>query len=109
MEHENMKNKIEEIIINELQHARSLFTNMHSAHEGYAVILEEVDELQEELEFFNMHKDGLWQSIKKNNLKIQFNNIKEMQRIIRKLIKEAIQVAAMLQRFQEDVLKGGCE
>lgn len=61
----------------ELGEARMEHGPMHSAHEGYAVILEELGEL--------------WDEIK---AKVQDNA---------KMRKEAIQVAAMALRFVEDV------
>ena len=61
----------------ELSSARAKFAPFNSAHEGYAVLKEEVDEL--------------WEEIKRKN------NSKEAMR------KEAIQVAAMAFRFIQDV------
>jgi len=59
--------------------ASNTFPKFNSAHEGYAVLLEEVDEL--------------WEAIKTNQ--------KESQRIIR-ITDEAIQVAAMAMRILVD-------
>jgi hypothetical protein len=60
-------------ILNEYFDARDQYPNYHSAHEGYAVILEELDEL--------------WDSIKANKPDRQ----------------EAIQVAATALRFVLDI------
>lgn len=54
------------------------FPAFNSAHEGYAVMLEEVDEL--------------WEEVKKNQKK----------RDVEKMRKEAIQIAAMAVRFIKD-------
>ena len=59
----------------ELVRARSKFANFNSAHEGYAVLLEEVDEL--------------WEEIKGNEEVAHMRN-------------EAVQIAAMAIRFIED-------
>ena len=68
-------------IATEVKRARSLFPEkFHNQHEGYAVILEEIDEL--------------WDEIKKN----QKNYDLPAQR------KEAIQAAAMLVRFIDELL-----
>lgn len=61
----------------ELQNARKKFPAFNSAHEGYAILEEEVDEL--------------WDEVKRKD------SSKE------KMRKEAIQVAAMAIRFVEDV------
>ena len=62
---------------NELARATALHRPMHSAHEGYAVILEELDELKAEV----------W---RKQSDKAAMR-------------KEAIQIAAMAMRFVRDV------
>ena len=63
----------------ELDSARSSYPEMHSLHEGYAVLLEEVDEL--------------WDEIKK----------KPSDTSILKVREEAIQVAAMALRIVVDL------
>lgn len=66
-------------VLEELARARASFPLMASAHEGYAILLEEVDEL--------------WDEIKKSPKK----------RDLAAMRKEAIQVAAMAIRLLEDV------
>ena len=63
------------LIAKELTRARANFDNFHNAHEGYAVIKEELDEL--------------WDDVKSN----------------RNPTKEAIQVGAMALRFLVDLSK----
>jgi hypothetical protein len=63
---------------NELARAEAKFPKFNSHHEGYAVLLEEVDEL--------------WEEIKK----------KKDDRDKNKMIVEAIQIAAMALRFIKD-------
>ena len=63
----------------ELKRATDMHGNFNSAHEGYAVILEELDEL----------KEHVWMRAEKRD--------KEVMR------KEAIQVAAMAMRFVLEV------
>jgi hypothetical protein len=63
----------------ELRTAQSMFPAFHSAHEGYAVILEELDEL----------KAHVW--------------TKDCNRDIMAMRREALQVAAMAVRFIRDI------
>jgi hypothetical protein len=64
-------------ILDEFQRARTRFAPFNSAHEGYAVILEEVEEL--------------WTEIK-DNKRIEANRQKDMRA-------EAIQIGAMIIAF----------
>ncbi len=70
-------------IAKEYDYAVSIFPSFHSAHEGYAVILEELDELKTEV----------------------FK--KKEKRDYTLMRKEAIQVAAMAIRFIRDVVDNG--
>lgn len=63
----------------ELERAREKFPDFHSGHEGYGVILEELDEL--------------WSEVKKRNQSKQ------------RMREESIQVAAMAIRFITDLCK----
>ncbi len=67
------------LIIREYNRATQLHGPFHSAHEGFAVLMEEVDEL--------------WDEVKKHC----------GQRSTQKMTKEAVQVAAMALRFLVDV------
>lgn len=75
-----MKEEFQLLMTEELKIARSKHANLNSFHEGYSVILEELDEL--------------WEEIKK----------KSSLRDRALLQSELIQVAAMCQRFYEDLL-----
>lgn len=67
----------------EVARAESLWPPQHSAHEGFAVLLEEVDEL----------KAHVW--------------TKQTCRDLDAMRKEAVEVAAMAVRFIRDVCDGG--
>ena len=67
----------------EVQTAEDQWPPMNSAHEAYAVLLEEVDEL--------------WEHVK----------TKQSKRDIPAMRREALQVAAMAVRFARDVCDGG--
>jgi hypothetical protein len=66
------------MVKDEIQKARINHANLNSAHEGYAVILEELDEFWEEVKMRNQNKTAM--------------------------VSELVQVAAMCQRLAEDVL-----
>jgi glutamyl-tRNA reductase len=72
-------NKIAEEIDDELHRAVTNHKPLNSAHEGWAVILEEVEEL--------------WEEIKKRRSMRDLSNMRS----------EAIQIAAMAIRFVKDV------
>jgi uncharacterized protein YjaG (DUF416 family) len=74
------------LAIAELKRATALHGSFNSAHEGYAIILEELDEL--------------WDLVKVNPAKIPFNDREAHKK---KILEEAIQVAAMGMRFALDV------
>jgi glutamyl-tRNA reductase len=78
----SLQEVIDEIML-EVCRAESLHEPMNSAHEGYAVIKEEFDEL--------------WEHVM---MKQKNRNIEEMR-------KEAIEVAAMSVRFIRDICDGG--
>jgi hypothetical protein len=104
LEHKEMVNEIDEIVQAELQYARSCHEKWTSSHHGYAIILEELEELQAEIKQFGLALNCLWNKVKENDIEGQEQTIQYLQEDITKVIKEAIQVAAMCQRYQEDIL-----
>lgn len=73
------RNRIVGLVVNELISAQEKWPGFNSAHEGWGVLAEEVDEL--------------WDEVKVNQKK----------RDLDKMRKEAIQVAAMAIRFAVEV------
>jgi hypothetical protein len=69
---------VSDIVLNEVERASSKYPSFNSPHEGYAVLLEEVDEL--------------WDEVKADNIDLA--------------CAEAIQVAAMAIRFVVDLSAG---
>jgi NTP pyrophosphatase (non-canonical NTP hydrolase) len=72
--------KFNELVKLELKRARKMHGPVNSIHEGYSVILEELDEV--------------WEEVKKKTKERDMDN----------LFKELIQVAAMAQKMAEDVV-----
>ena len=94
-----VENDVRVLVGKELAAANERFPQFHSAHEGYAVIKEEVDELKEYTDLINNRMIYLW-------ARVRFNNSCEelVSRIYDDAINaacEAIQVAAMCKKFLE--------
>lgn len=73
--------KFQEMVTKELLKAKEKHAPINSLHEGYAVILEEVDEF--------------WEEVRK----------KTSERNKEDVISELVQIAAMCQRLYEDVVE----
>ena len=92
-----VENDIRALVDKELAAANERFPQFHSAHEGYAVIQEEVDELKEDMDRINCRITSL-------RARVRFNNSCEdlVSRIYDDAINaacEPIQVAAMCKKF----------
>lgn len=78
----------------------------NSTHEGYAVIKEEVEEVQEEVELIMGSLEILWEGTKRNWTKESL--IKRCEKIKKHSLlnaAESIQVAAMAQKFINSQMK----
>lgn len=85
----------------ELSQARATHAPMNSHHEGYAVILEELDELWEVCKA-NTH--SFERELPKWAINVEPSDKPTLRRLKREAMrKEALQVAAMAVRFIEDV------
>ena len=94
-----IENQVRDLVKIELSAANERFPQFHSAHEGWAVIQEEVDELKEDMDRINGRITSL-------RARVRFNNSCEeiVSRIFDDAINaacEAIQVAAMCKKFLE--------
>lgn len=93
-----VENQVRELVKVELAAANERFPQFHSAHEGYAVIKEEIEETAEEIAHCNVLLDDLWDSIRDN---ISFRSVGDIKESAIQAAVEAIQVAAMAQKFLE--------
>lgn len=89
---------IEKLINEELQNANKKFPPFSSWDEAYAVILEEVEEAQREMEMLAAAKlPNFWASIKCKSCpeKVYFEYMTDIKYFAVRAIEELIQVAAM--------------
>lgn len=94
--------KVKVLAVEELKNANTKFPMFRSTHEGYAIIKEEIEESEEELDWINSWFKQSWMLIKQNK-----NVIDEMVAIKQHAINlaaESIQVAAMAQKFIDSKL-----
>ena len=75
------------------------FPLFSSTHEGYAVIKEEVEEASEELENVNFSLNSIWRNVRINDKETAMKHAGHLKDFAIKLAAEAIQVAAMSQKF----------
>ena len=94
-----VENDVRALVGKELSAANERFPQFHSAHEGYAVIQEEVDELKEATDKVIGRMVSLWSRVKYGN---------DPERLLQMISEdavnaacEAIQVAAMCKKFLE--------
>ena len=72
----------------------------NSLHEGYAILLEEVEEASIEFEVFNYHFHNLWDGIKQNDKQILKRELKDLEAFSICAIKELAQVGAVLMKIK---------
>lgn len=89
---------VEKLVNKELQAAIEIHGLHNSHHEAYAVIKEELEEAEEELELCKNHLRYMWYKIREND-RFEADDVKD--RIVEyatNLAVEAIQVAAMAKK-----------
>ena len=83
---------VEFLAIKELEKANEMHPAFHSTHEGYAVILEEVEEAEEALAEVKRWTEYLWENVRSDKTP---DGLDELYTEAVNLANEAIQVAAM--------------
>ena len=92
--------KINEAVVLELAKAcKDYGATYHSLHEGYAVLLEEVEEAEKELDYIKNHMAMMWDAVKVDDV----NEVKSNARCVAldavNLAKEATQIAAVARKI----------
>lgn len=97
---------VRRLVNKELAAANQKFRQFASPHEGFAVMREEVDEVQTANENLRMETgDHIWNLIKANRT-IPRDDLRAIQRAAVALAVEAIQVAAMAKKFEHSQKNG---
>lgn len=97
-----MKKLIDKItILEQVEYAEAVkkWGYNHSAHEGYAVLREEVEELAEDVDEIEGHAGGMWHSVKCDDFEDARYNARQIKGLAIRAAAEAVQVAAMAQKF----------
>lgn len=98
-----LKARVEKLTEEELKNSMIKFPLFNSTHQGYAVIKEEIEEASEELGYVNLELESIWGFIKRNRGENLYNHAQSLRIDAINLAAEAIQVAAMAQKFIESM------
>jgi hypothetical protein len=99
---EELKKSIEELVKAELVRASKAHGDkFNSTHEGYAVILEELQEAEQELEALKVHLNQVWKNIRTDNEGGSLERMQLMRKRAILLVCEAVQVVAMNTKFMK--------
>ena len=94
-----LKSDVEKLVQKELESANQRFPMFRSDHEGAAVIYEEIEEAESEMRGVNRHFASAWYSVKNNERIKAYSYINKLKNSAVNLACEAIQIAAMAQKF----------
>lgn len=94
---------VDEMIGTELAKAQAKFAPFNSDHEGYAVLLEEVEELSEDWTDIGRNLDHLWAATRRNDRNGARAAAEAVGHFAALAAAEAIQVGAMARRFLADL------
>ena len=93
-----VKSQIAGLVSEELERAKEAHEDFHSLHEGYAVLLEEIDESRDEIQIIQADAAALWRCVKNDNALEAKLALVEIEDAAVRLAAEAVQVAAMARK-----------
>lgn len=96
------REKIHELVVQELDEANKKYPLFHSPHEAYAVLLEEVGEMGDDVCVITDHMRAMWDCVKNDNEIEYWADRIHRQAIY--AIQELIQVAAMCEKIKKSKL-----
>lgn len=94
-----VKDDIELLVNKELQAAYALHGPFSSPHEGWAVLLEEIEEMAEEVKEVRDAHGLIWQLVRKD--RSAYGCAKLIKEAAVQAAAEAVQVAAMAEKFMQ--------
>ena len=105
------KEDVRLMFISELNKANKNNALFHSAHEGFAVLYEEYDEMTEQINIVRMAVEQMWGDVRRNQNKRLVINTNCLQSAVTETIREAVQLGAMCEKLlyflSEDEKKEG--
>jgi len=99
-----MKEVIKREIIAEFKRISTEDKKLSSAHEGYARLRGNCDQLTVNCNFVDSYMESLWQSVKTGNEVNQAEWISHLRDRLLKVAQDAITMAAMIERFDNEVI-----
>lgn len=96
---EAIKNAVIKLVVDEYDRANREHPALHSDHEAFAVLVEEVCELGEELDAIRGNMRDQWELIRKNESSLF--TVAEIELYAIRAACEAVQVAAVCERWKD--------
>lgn len=102
-----LMDKIRVLTALELQNANTKHPQFHSLHEGYAVLLEELEEAAEALEEAEAMRKILWIHVRRDDEMMAKSFAARLEKASADLAAEAVQCAAMAHKMLDFCQSGG--
>lgn len=99
---EKIRYGIGKLALEELVRANGMHPMFHSNHEGYGVLLEEIEEVEGALRLLKAYNIGLWDKVKGDH-EITLEYLDTMGTKAMHVACESIQVVAMIQKFKDSL------
>lgn len=97
-----LKDSVSNLADHELIRAKGEYGEFNSRHEAYAVLKEEIEEMQEELNDLDISLTMIWEGIKNDNESEDMQNtLGYAEKEITSALAEGVQVLAMVRKFKE--------